>query len=128
MSRLLVQADASGTRIDAEVRGIVFQDGNGAWISHCSDLDLSSCGRTREEAMRQMREAMTLFFESCIRRGTLDKALRELGWKCVTSQGKVENIPRTLCGQKQSDVPPAFMIDALKRTGDNWHGTVHLGN
>lgn len=42
-------------------------------------LDLSSCGRTFEEADKNFGEALHLFFSECMRRDTLEKTLIECG-------------------------------------------------
>lgn len=53
----------------------------GDWyIAHCPPLDLSSQGRTIGEAKENLMEAAEFFFISCIERGTLDQALKELGF------------------------------------------------
>jgi predicted RNase H-like HicB family nuclease len=53
----------------------------GSWyIAHCQPLDLTTQGRTPSEARRNLIEASELFIISCIERGTLDQALRELGF------------------------------------------------
>ncbi len=52
---------------------------HGAWyIAKCPPLDLSTQGRTAAEARRNLQEASELFLTSCIERGTLDRAFREL--------------------------------------------------
>lgn len=53
----------------------------GRWyIAHYPPLDLSSQGRTLAEAKQNLIEASQLFLMSCIERGTLDQALKELGF------------------------------------------------
>jgi predicted RNase H-like HicB family nuclease len=53
----------------------------GRWyIAHCPPLDVASQGRTVGEAKENLREAAELFLETCIEHGTLDQALRELGF------------------------------------------------
>jgi predicted RNase H-like HicB family nuclease len=51
------------------------------WIAYTPVFDLSSCGATPEEAQRMIGEAITTFLAECIREGTLDEVLEELGWK-----------------------------------------------
>jgi len=52
---------------------------NGDWyIAQCPPLDLATQGRTAAEARRNLQEASELFLTSCIERGTLDRALREI--------------------------------------------------
>ena len=40
----------------------ITQDGN-SYISHCLDYDIASQGRTREEAVENIKEAVSLFLE-----------------------------------------------------------------
>ena len=64
----------------------------GDWyIAHCPPLDLTTQGRTLAEAKRNLIEASELFIASCLERGTLDQALRELEF--VPPKSKPENIP-----------------------------------
>jgi len=52
------------------------------WIlATCPVLDLHTQGDTIDEAKANIIEAIRLFIESCIRRGTLDNVLRECGFK-----------------------------------------------
>src|ERR1700690_3242824 len=56
----------------------------GGWyIAHCPPLDITTQGRTQGEARRNLLEASELFVISCLERGTLDEALRELGFTKV---------------------------------------------
>jgi predicted RNase H-like HicB family nuclease len=53
----------------------------GDWyIAHCPPLDITTQGRTQAEARRNLSEASELFVVSCLERGSLDQALRELGF------------------------------------------------
>jgi predicted RNase H-like HicB family nuclease len=63
--------------------GTVKRQGN--WfIAHCPPLDVTTQGRTEREAKQNLMEACELFLESCLERGTLDQALRELGFSEVS--------------------------------------------
>ena len=54
----------------------------GKWfISSCSSLDLYSQGRTRKSATENLAEAIRLFLESCLERGTLQSLLQQVGPK-----------------------------------------------
>lgn len=53
------------------------------FVAHCPLLDLSTCGETFDEAKENIEEALDIFFEECVSRGTLDKALSSLGWQKV---------------------------------------------
>lgn len=50
------------------------------YVASCEELDVHSQGPTEQEALNNLVEAMYIFTESCIRRGTLDKVLKHLGF------------------------------------------------
>ena len=54
-----------------------FRPESGYWIASCPDLDLTTQGKTFEEAKSNIKDALMLFFESCSRRGTLKEFLKE---------------------------------------------------
>lgn len=59
--------------------GVVKREGD--WfIAHCPPLDLTTQGRTLAEAKANLVEASELFIVSCLERGTLDQAMKELGF------------------------------------------------
>jgi hypothetical protein len=49
-------------------------------IAFTPALDLSTCGRTFEEAKKNFIEALDIFFEECLRMGTLKDVLESCGW------------------------------------------------
>ncbi|MBM4395603.1 MAG: type II toxin-antitoxin system HicB family antitoxin [Deltaproteobacteria bacterium] len=107
------------------IEGFVYEERDGTWVAHCPDLDLSSCGSSEEDAYSHMHEAIDLFVRSCIERGTLERALTELGWRCLGPTGRQQKP----CNLAASDAPPAFMIDAIKRTHEGrWSSTIRLGH
>ncbi len=53
------------------------------WVTGCPALDLFSQGKTKEEAKRCLEEAIEIWVEDCLERGTLDSALREVGFHKV---------------------------------------------
>lgn len=57
----------------------IFRDGN-AFVAYTPALDLSSAGKTEEEAKKMFLEAVDTFFEELIDMGTLDAVLKDLGW------------------------------------------------
>lgn len=50
------------------------------WIVWCPALDVMTQSRTKKGALESLREAIELWFESCIEREVLDGALKELGF------------------------------------------------
>lgn len=67
--------------VQAEFRlfGNIRQQG-GWFIAHCPPLDITTQGKTSQEARQNLIEASQLFIISCLERGTLDQALKELGF------------------------------------------------
>lgn len=77
MINIRIQGEA---RFDARL----FQEGE-TWVVYAPVFDLSSCGRTPEEAQRMLGEAITVFLSECIQEGKLDEVLEDLGWKKLPS-------------------------------------------
>ena len=62
------------------------QDGRD-WVVRCPMTDVTTQARTKRRALECLREAVELWFESCIGRGVLDEALQEAGFvKCDSNQ------------------------------------------
>jgi len=59
--------------------GVVKRQGDW-YIAHCPPLDITTQGRTLAKAKKNLVEASELFIVSCLERGTLDQALKELGF------------------------------------------------
>ena len=79
----------SPPRIGARMRGMAqlqfnffgtFKREDGWVIAHCPPLDITTQAKTVTEAKKNLTEAAELFIISCLERGTLDLALRELGF------------------------------------------------
>lgn len=51
------------------------------WVAWCPPLDVLSQAETKSKAIEALTEAVDLWFESCISRGVLDKALAEAGFR-----------------------------------------------
>jgi predicted RNase H-like HicB family nuclease len=60
---------------------VSFHQEGGWFVGEFPNLSLSSQGRTREEAERNLIEAAQLFMESCFARNQLDEALKECGFQ-----------------------------------------------
>ena len=63
-------------KLEAEVT----QDGSD-WIACCPPLDLFTQSDSKETAMAALKEAISAWFESCLERGVLAKALEEVGFR-----------------------------------------------
>jgi predicted RNase H-like HicB family nuclease len=70
----------------------------GWFVAHCPPLDITTQGRTADEAKHNLIEASELFVISCFERGTFEQALRELGWRVVPGAMKP--------GEEHQAIPP----------------------
>ena len=57
-----------------------FKEGE-AFVAYVPELDVSSCGATREDAMRNIRDAVEGFLESSAAHGSLELILEESGYR-----------------------------------------------
>jgi predicted RNase H-like HicB family nuclease len=76
--RVMVQAEF-------KLFGVMKREGDW-YVAHCPPLDLTTQGRTISEAKKNLVEASELFITSCLERGTLDQALKELGFVPLKAQ------------------------------------------
>jgi predicted RNase H-like HicB family nuclease len=68
-------------RLDVELRAFVRRDTEERWIAVCPSIGVASQGSDADDARRCLDEAVELWFESCIERGTLERALRESNFR-----------------------------------------------
>lgn len=71
----------------------IFQD-SGLYIAYCPSLDISTSGKTFNEAVGNFYEMFQLHIECCVESGTLHDDLLAHGWKM----------------RKRDIVPPAFSV------------------
>jgi hypothetical protein len=57
----------------------VFKEGR-TYIAHALELDISSCGGSKEKAVKNLKEAVRLFLEEAEKMGTLELILEEAGY------------------------------------------------
>src|SRR4051794_28855300 len=57
----------------------VFKEGR-MFVAHTPQLEVSSCGGSKERAVKNLKEAVRLFLEEAARMGTLDQILQEAGY------------------------------------------------
>lgn len=65
-------------RLEAAFR----QEGD-SWLAWCLPLDVMTQADTKDAAFDSLKEAVELWFESCIERGVLDEALSEVGFQPI---------------------------------------------
>jgi predicted RNase H-like HicB family nuclease len=85
----------------------------GKWfVSSCPLLDVHSQGRTRDQAQRNLVDALTSFLISCYDRGTLDEVLREAGFVPVAEAKAPETVLAK--GDIELTVPLPFVIESSR--------------
>jgi hypothetical protein len=67
-------------KINSVRLNVQFIKHNDGVIAYAPALDLSTVGKTLKKAQHMLHEAVNLFLEDLIDRGTLDKVLSDLGW------------------------------------------------
>jgi len=86
------------------------------WIASCDALDVVSQGDNREDAGHMLSEALQLFLESCLERGTLEDVLRESGFEPAGGKPVSDEIE----GEEYLDVPLNLLVarrDAGRHAG-----------
>jgi predicted RNase H-like HicB family nuclease len=78
-----------------------FKEGN-SFVAYSQAVDLTTCGRTLDEAKKNFAEALQILFEECARMGTLGQVLESCGWKKV---GKSDWKPPVLVAEDTVEVP-----------------------
>ena len=103
----------------------VKREGRNRWVAGCPKLDVYSQGKSAQEAKNSLEEAITLWVEDCIERGTLEQALQEVGFHKVhpTSLGGQHiMVPRPVQKDEEGAVfpvhisIPAYQAAALTAT------------
>ena len=57
----------------------IFKEGR-SYVAQALELDLSSCGGSKEKALKNLKEAVRLFLEEAEKMGTLEQILEEAGY------------------------------------------------
>ena len=80
------------------------------FLSSCNILDIHSQGYTKDKAIKNLEEALSLFFLSCLERGTLDAVLKQCGF--VPSVHTQKQSKTKL--KKYIDVPIPMIVNEQK--------------
>lgn len=88
MSNYLFEADYKNNQATVNVKLFLahFQDENGTHIIFSPHLDLSGYGNSLEEAKESFNIAFEDFVDYTLKKKTLGKVLRNLGWKLKGNQ------------------------------------------
>ena len=57
----------------------IFKEGR-SFVAHALELDVCSCGGTKEKALRNLKETVRLFLEEAEKMGTQEQILEEAGY------------------------------------------------
>jgi predicted RNase H-like HicB family nuclease len=57
----------------------IFKEGR-SYVAHALELDVSSCGGTKDKALKNLKGAVRLFLEEAKTLGTLEQILEEAGY------------------------------------------------
>ena len=57
----------------------IFKEGR-SYVGQALELDVSSCGDSKEKALKNLKEAVRLFLEEAEKIGTLEQILEEAGY------------------------------------------------
>lgn len=67
-------------KLSIKLEVCIWQDGD-QWLAWCPPIDVTSQDFTKSEALASLKEAVELWFESCLDRGVLHEALTECGFQ-----------------------------------------------
>jgi predicted RNase H-like HicB family nuclease len=70
---------ASASVYGDSIHNRIFKEGR-TFVAHALELDASSCGGSKEKALKNLKEAVRLFLEGAEKMGTLDQILEEGGY------------------------------------------------
>ncbi|MBI2426423.1 MAG: type II toxin-antitoxin system HicB family antitoxin [Candidatus Kerfeldbacteria bacterium] len=56
------------------------------FVAYAPSLDLSTSGKTFEEAKKRFGEIVDIFVEEIVESGTVDQVLDELGWERIKNE------------------------------------------
>jgi len=86
----------------------IFKEGR-SFVAHTPELDVSSCGGTKERALKNLKQAVALFLQEAERMGTLGQILEEAGY--LKRGGRLKG-PRFVTTRRVSLPLPAPAVDA----------------
>ena len=105
----------------------VFKEGR-TFVAHALELDVASCGGTKDRAVSSLKEAVRLFLEEAEKMGTLEQTLAEAGYTrrkaTITSPKFVSvqrvSLPLPLPFAKVSPLPYKQLVKILEAEGFVW--------
>ena len=97
---------ANRIRFELAVPAEVRKDGD-HFVSFCPAFDVYSQGPSEETALDNLTEALQLFVESCLARGTLDRVLKDCGFEPDADPEPIDerrliHVPLSLVAREQA--------------------------
>jgi len=89
-------------KLEIQLRAFVRRERRDRWIAVCPKLDVVTQGTSAAEAKRLLDEAVQLWFEDCIERGTLQQALRECSFRPATRE-EAETSPERILVTREEE-------------------------
>ncbi len=80
----------------------IFKEGR-MFVAYARELDVSSCGFSKQKALKNLKEAVSLFLEESEKQGSLDGILEEAGY--IQKRAKLE-APKFVSLQRASMILP----------------------
>lgn len=65
---------------------VVFLKEKDAFVAYSPALDLSTSGKSLEEAQEKFSEVSAIFLQEIIKKGTFEEVLSDLGWQKVKKE------------------------------------------
>lgn len=87
----------------------IFKEGR-TFVAHAMELDVGSCGGTKERALKNLKEAVRLFLEEAEKMGMLQQILQEAGY--TRSGRQTITPPKFISGQRLSLPMPLTHVKA----------------
>lgn len=69
-------------QVEVKIPVTFFREGK-KLIAYTSSLDLATSGKDISQAKKRFTEAVEIFFEELLGKGTLDEVLHDLGWQKI---------------------------------------------
>lgn len=89
-------------KLDIQLRAFVRRETRNLWIAVCPKIDVVTQGTSAFDAKRCLNEAVQLWFEDCVERGTLQQALRECGFRTAPRE-EAETSPERILVTRETE-------------------------
>ena len=91
----------------------IWKEGN-MYTAYCPELDVASCGKTREDAHKNLIDVIQIQLEETAKLGTLKELLVDAGYDPDTSESTLQLDKQPPPSVKRSSiVPPLNLLDNL---------------